>query len=103
MPIIQHLVEITQESWSISHPAWCGSDPLACTLTRAFKAYTSAPKEGRFWAAVSEVRDRYVVELGAAVPMEVQGTSKRTAARFASSGQRPARPAFGTGHDRLAE
>ena len=37
MPIIQHLVEITQESWSISHPAWCGSDVVQCPVTKAFK------------------------------------------------------------------
>jgi hypothetical protein len=97
---IGHIAAIDADGWSISHPIWC-DDILQCTLTRAFKAYTSPPEEGRFWAAVSEVRDRYVVELGAAVPMEITGTSKRTAARFASAGQRPGHPAFGTGRERL--
>lgn len=89
MPIIQHLVEITQESWSISHPAWCGSDVVQCPVTKAFKGYTSPPKTGRFYTAVTQIRGRDVVELGAAVPMEVIGTSKRTAARFAATGRRP--------------
>lgn len=82
MAHIVHLVEFTETGWAASHPMWC-DDPLGCMLSQLLRAYTSAPKEGRFWAAVSTVRDRHVVELGAVVPMEVQGNSRRTAGSYA--------------------
>lgn len=86
--MIEHLVELTETGWSASHPMWC-DDPLGCQLTQAFQALTNVPKEGRFWAGVTLLRGRYVVELGGAVPLEIQGTTKKTAGSYTVTGRRP--------------
>jgi hypothetical protein len=80
--MIAHLVEFTETGWAASHPMWC-DDPLGCMLSQLLRAMTRAPRTGRFWGAPLTVRGTYVLELGAVVPMEVQGNSRRTAGSYA--------------------
>jgi hypothetical protein len=74
----EHIVELTQTGWSANHPVGCG-DLMACPVTLACMALDAAPKIGRYFA---EAQGNFLALSDGKVPLEIQGTSRRTSHRF---------------------
>jgi hypothetical protein len=86
---MDHIVELDKIGWSVNHPLWCGGNLLDCPMTQLCQAISTPPKVGRFWGSAVRKGQNYHLELGDVVPMEIQGTSRRTAYHFASKKTRP--------------
>jgi hypothetical protein len=89
MAYMDHIADFNDIGWDINHPLWCPGNLLDCPVTQLCRNMTRAPAAGRFWARAVTVKDHYELELGEAVPREIQGTSRRTAYHFATRKVRP--------------
>jgi hypothetical protein len=86
---MQHIVELDNVGWSVNHPLWCSGNLLDCPVTQLCQNMPKPPKTGRYWGSAEVKGDRYILNLGEAVPMEIQGTSRRTSYHFTPKGVRP--------------
>lgn len=91
--ITEHIAETDNVGWSVIHPIRCPGNLLECPVTQIFREMTGLEDAGgvagRFWAYTEQKGNQVVLVLGDRVPLEVQGTSKKTGHTFLPSRKRP--------------